>query len=723
MATRNITPRADGEGSLGTAAKRWNEAHIGTMHGALDGNAATATKALQDISGRKIDDTYAEAAAIAESTGYGIVSGCELSISGMTVTVAPGIVHTADGRRLKIEQQTIILDAADATNPRVDTIYLDASGLIQKTTGTPAVTPAGSAVPDVSVKLGEVRIEANATTGTIVKNKAKYAIPAIYFQNVEEMKKETTLKAGMVARTLGYYEPNDGGGATYHIQAVEPADYAEKLENGLFAEIIMDNVANVKKFGAKGDGVTDDTENIKRAVSIVNKVRGELFFPSGTYLLKEGTVLERGVNVRGKANAFYQDGTNGLSILKVEGLRAGNTLFLLRGSNHIENIGIFYADQTYKADTMVDVGVTFEAKIADDRKNCKGIYLKGCSVCGGTTVFRTTEISDYLLLEKISFTPNYLAPSIIIGQSYDTGACTEIHSNTNLCWMYGTTYSEAILGKIYDNSQMFLFGRVDGHHFSNIIAYGSAYPITWTKISGNPNTEGGSSWSNCIFDNCRQMIRFIHSESEPDTSIHVMNFGNMFNNINVTFVIERSDNCLVYFGPKSAGCRVHITNAYIWGSAKHYEMLADKESESNRCIMINYAEAGKLNLGSVDNNENKNNIFTSFGGLNGEDALNISIMSDIKRYGVLTLDKQQLNLGGNKADFYMVFVTAYGNKGERYQGMFLAFVAEKVANIEWLYKNEKLIDATTVNFQVKIDGMIITCSCNYSFKVKSIAIY
>lgn len=43
--------------------------------------------------------------------------------------------------------------------------------------------------------------------------------------------------------------------------------------------------ANVKGFGAKGDGVTDDTAAIQAAMNAVAAVGGYLFFPAGTYIV------------------------------------------------------------------------------------------------------------------------------------------------------------------------------------------------------------------------------------------------------------------------------------------------------------------------------------------------------------------------------------------------------------------------------------------------------
>lgn len=86
---------------------------------------------------------------LAESTGYGIVSGCEPSINGMTVTVSAGVIHTADGRRVEVPEQSITLDAADATKPRTDVVYLDAAGKVQKKTGELSEANSTPAMPEM----------------------------------------------------------------------------------------------------------------------------------------------------------------------------------------------------------------------------------------------------------------------------------------------------------------------------------------------------------------------------------------------------------------------------------------------------------------------------------------------------------------------------------------------------------------------------------------------
>jgi hypothetical protein len=211
MATRNIVPRANGEGGIGTPAKHWGNGYFDNL--SLAGEDVAGTLSNMDL-------------ALTESTGYGIVSGCEPTISGLTVTVGAGIVHLADGTRKEIAGTNITLDDADASNPRIDLVYIDSTGAVAKITGTAAASPVVPSVPTGGISVCNVTIAAGATTGTI------------------------TDKRGMLPR---FY--NTG-------------------------------IVNVKDFGAKGDGVTDDTAAIQSALN--SSFGKTVFIPSGTYLI-DGT--------------------------------------------------------------------------------------------------------------------------------------------------------------------------------------------------------------------------------------------------------------------------------------------------------------------------------------------------------------------------------------------------------------------------------------------------
>ena len=63
-------------------------------------------------------------------------------------------------------------------------------------------------------------------------------------------------------------------------------------------------VSNVKKFGAKGDGVTDDTVAILTAIKHAEEETGEVFFPVGVYMMHPIT-LPSHITLRGNSSWSY----------------------------------------------------------------------------------------------------------------------------------------------------------------------------------------------------------------------------------------------------------------------------------------------------------------------------------------------------------------------------------------------------------------------------------
>ena len=107
------------------------------------------------------------------------------------------------------------------------------------------------------------------------------------FDSVSAMKASTNLIEGSVAKTTGFYSAGDIGGATYNIRAKTELDTPNEIDlfdlydNTLVAELVYESEMNVKQFGAKGDGSTDDTAVIQYAVSHCSNV----YVPDGTYMI------------------------------------------------------------------------------------------------------------------------------------------------------------------------------------------------------------------------------------------------------------------------------------------------------------------------------------------------------------------------------------------------------------------------------------------------------
>lgn len=110
-----------------------------------------------------------------------------------------------------------------------------------------------------------------------------------YFNSVADMK-NAKLKNGDCCITLGYYDINDGGGATYRIRIKIESDNEDnglivRINDTLIAELIIDNnLINVKQLGVK-EG-EDCSLKINNYFSLTKNFNG-LFFPKGQYLISQ----------------------------------------------------------------------------------------------------------------------------------------------------------------------------------------------------------------------------------------------------------------------------------------------------------------------------------------------------------------------------------------------------------------------------------------------------
>ena len=154
-------------------------------------------------------------------------------------------------------------------------------------------------VQELKTELNRQIATANETLTTALKaaNEAMTSAQSINirtFNSVEDMKASNTLKAGALAKTLGFYTVGDGGGADYLITDNIGEDEADKasiisLQNELYAKLLIKDYINIKWFGAKGDGETDDTEAIQKSFDLASKYGTKLIFPKAIYSVSKVT--------------------------------------------------------------------------------------------------------------------------------------------------------------------------------------------------------------------------------------------------------------------------------------------------------------------------------------------------------------------------------------------------------------------------------------------------
>ena len=116
------------------------------------------------------------------------------------------------------------------------------------------------------------------------------------YNTVNDMKNATNLVNGSFAKTYGFFAKNDGGGAFYKIRTVTNEDVVNNMnlialsnDNSLVAELMTD-IVNVLQYGAKGDGVTDDTNVLQYASNYAETNNLEYIMPFKNYLCSNLTL-------------------------------------------------------------------------------------------------------------------------------------------------------------------------------------------------------------------------------------------------------------------------------------------------------------------------------------------------------------------------------------------------------------------------------------------------
>lgn len=121
------------------------------------------------------------------------------------------------------------------------------------------------------------------------------------YTTVEKAKADLTLEVGTGVSTLGYNSTNDGGGAEYVVVAggtgIDDGGSYHDMANGNQLELILTKPANVRQFGAKGDGISIDGARIQAAID-ANYGRS-LILPSGTYLIDAQIDVVQSIKIYG----------------------------------------------------------------------------------------------------------------------------------------------------------------------------------------------------------------------------------------------------------------------------------------------------------------------------------------------------------------------------------------------------------------------------------------
>jgi hypothetical protein len=200
---------------------------------------------------------------------------------------------------------TLTLDSSTLNLYGVASAYLDGGDTtIRAITNLHVITPgvyAGTATAGQVLKLTDA-VEGTVEFATQDSALNAANIAAIKALNVAE------LSDGQLIVTAGYYTENDGGQGTYVYDSTSVAVdnggtvIAPTAGAGRYLLLTAGDI-NVRQFGAKGDGATDDLAAINNAIAAAPS-GGTVYFAAGLYVVTNTITINKPLVIQGEGSAF-----------------------------------------------------------------------------------------------------------------------------------------------------------------------------------------------------------------------------------------------------------------------------------------------------------------------------------------------------------------------------------------------------------------------------------
>ena len=296
----------------------------------------------------------------------------------------------------------------------------------------------------------------------------------------------------------------------------------------------LDQYASVKDFGAVGDGITDDTAAINRALfqlfcrEVNPQIRRSLYFPAGVYLVKETIIIP-------PYATLYGEGQDNSVIVLDAGDDSALRAYVARTGDSLQQTGVNIGNNgaiTPRFVTVINMG--FETRDSDvdvflveDVIDCT---FRNVNFMGPLTASGLTTASDDIAGVRFASTPSLICDNVKFDSCFFTRLTYGIATDQQV---QGITVSNSKFDTLYQGVSLGTIAPVNGgptgfrilHNiFDNIYAQG----IIMGNISLN------ATGHNVFYD----VGNHFNGVLNPATTIIDID-GN--NNVSISDMFERAD--------------------------------------------------------------------------------------------------------------------------------------------------------------------------------------
>jgi hypothetical protein len=300
------------------------------------------------------------------------------------------------------------------------------------------------------------------------------------------------------------------------------------------------HAADVRDFGAKGDGVTDDTAAFQAALDSVGAENGGIVsVPTGKYRIASHLVIPPSVTLEGNWRypptiAAYHSvpgdqasppSLSGSVLLATEGAGQpeGTPFISLRFNSCLKGVTIFYPEQT-KTNPPVAYPWTVAAPGTDNASIVDVLMVNPYQAVN----FGNTAGRHYIR----NLYAQALYRGLVVDLCYDIGRIENVHF-----WPFWTAADtdSPVMKFTYENGEAFIFGKADWEYVTNCFAI--SYKIGFRFIDSPAGAGPGNvlltqSGGDCCavavqVDNCQAHagISFANSQIFGDLIISPSNTG------------------------------------------------------------------------------------------------------------------------------------------------------------------------------------------------------